>query len=96
MRHGLDFEWDPPKAAENAARHGVTFEEAATVYNDEWALTVPDIVHSSRETREFTVGLSEARRILAIAHTMRGNRIRIISARVAEPRERRQYVAEER
>jgi uncharacterized DUF497 family protein len=86
-----EFEWDPYKAAANLQRHGVSFEEAATVFDDELALTVPDAAHSYDELREFTIGVSRTGRLIAMAHTLRGDRIRIISARPAERRERRQY-----
>ena len=96
VEYGDDFEWDPNKAEANAARHGVTFEETSTVFDDEWALTVPDDAHSQEEIREFTIGRSAAGRLLAVAHTQRGDRIRIINARVAESPERRQYADEDR
>ena len=88
---GISFEWDPNTAAQNLRKHGVTFEEAATVFRDELGITVPDPDHSTEEERFITVGLSSQDRLLMIAHAERGNAIRIISARELTPRERRQY-----
>jgi uncharacterized DUF497 family protein len=77
---GIDFEWDPNKAAQNLQKHGVTFEEAATVFRDDLSMTVPDPDHSIEEDRFITVGLSSQNRLLMIAHAERGDCIRIISA----------------
>ena len=88
---GIDFEWDPTKAAQNLQKHSVTFEEAATVFRDHLSITVPDPDHSLEEERFITVGLSGQNRLLVIAHMDRGDCIRIISARELTPRERRQY-----
>jgi len=87
----IDFEWDPNKAAQNLRKHSVTFEEAATVFRDDLSITVPDPDHSMEEERFITVGLSSQNRLLMVAHTERGDLIRIISARELTPRERRQY-----
>jgi len=88
---GIDFEWDPNKAAQNLRKHNVTFEEAATVFRDDLSITIPDPDHSMEEERFITVGLSSQNRLLMIAHVERGDCIRIISARELTPRERRQY-----
>jgi len=88
---GIDFEWDPNKAARNLRKHSVAFEEAATVFRDDLSITVPDPDHSTEEERFITVGLSSQDRLLIIAHAERSDRIRIISARELTPRERRQY-----
>jgi uncharacterized DUF497 family protein len=69
----------------------VAFEEAATVFQDKLSITVPDPDHSAEEDRFITVGLSNHNRLLMIAHTERGDSIRIISARELTPGERRQY-----
>ena len=95
VEYGLDFEWDSETAASNAARHGVTFEGAASVFDDEWALTVPDVVHSQAEFREFTIGYAHSGRLLAVAHTPRGERTRIIRTRHAERPEARQYAGDQ-
>jgi len=85
------FEWDPNKASANYQKHGVRFEEAATVFRDDFSVTVPDPDHSTDEERFVTVGMSGQNRLLMVAHAERGERIRIISARPLTPRERRQY-----
>ena len=87
----MRFEWDPSKAAENLARHGVSFEEAATVFRDALSATGADPDHSFDEDRFVTFGVSTAGRLLAIAHTHHDDTIRIISARPATPRERAIY-----
>ncbi len=88
---GIDFEWDPNKAAQNLRKHSVSFEEAATVFRDDLSITVPDPDHSVEEERFITVGPSSQERLLMIAHVDRGDCIRIIRARELTPRERRQY-----
>lgn len=88
---GIDFEWDPNKAARNLQKHGVSFEEAVTVFRDDFSISVPDPDHSLEEERFITVGLSSRNRLLMIAHTERGDSIRIISVRKLTPMERRQY-----
>ncbi|HEV2102372.1 MAG TPA: BrnT family toxin [Candidatus Acidoferrum sp.] len=87
----MNFEWDPVIAQTNRRKHRVTFEEAATVYGDALALTYPDPDHSFSEQRFITVGMSGAKRLLIVAHAERGESIRIISARKATQRERKQY-----
>jgi uncharacterized DUF497 family protein len=85
------LEWDPDKAESNLVKHGVDFHEAGSVFGDPLATTFPDTRHSLDEQRYVTIGSSLARRILVVAHTDRGERVRIISARPATPRERRYY-----
>jgi len=87
----VTYEWDPAKAAVNLGKHGVSFEEAASVFLDPSALTFCDPDHSAEEDREMTIGRSAQQRILFVAHAARRDRIRIISARRATRRERRQY-----
>lgn len=87
----MRFEWDPGKAAENLAKHGVSFEEAATVFRDVLSATGADPDHSVEEERFVTFGISTRGRLLAIAHTDRDDTIRIISARAATPNEREIY-----
>jgi len=87
----VNFEWDPAKARINRRKHRVAFEEAATVFGDPLALTFPDPDHSEQEQRFITIGTSTAKRVLIVAHTDRGNAIRIVSARKATQRERKQY-----
>lgn len=88
---GLLFEWDEEKARSNAAKHGVSFEEASSVLSDPLSLTIDDPVHSVTEERFITLGVSLQGRILAVVHTERGDHIRVISARVATRRERQNY-----
>ncbi len=83
-----DFEWDDRKAADNARRHGVTFEEASSVFDDPGALDAPDIEDPSRFV---LIGYSVRSRVLFVVSAMRGERIRIISARKASPAQRRAY-----
>jgi uncharacterized protein len=90
----VNFEWDPRKATQNRRKHGVSFHEAATVYADPLAVTYHDPDHSVSEQRFITVGVSSAGRLLVVAHADRGQNIRIISARKATPRERKQYEQE--
>ena len=87
----MRFGWDPDKAAENLAKHGVSFEEAATVFRDVLSATGTDPDHSFDEERFVTFGISTAGRLLTIAHTDRDDTIRIISARPATPSERKIY-----
>jgi uncharacterized DUF497 family protein len=87
----LDFEWDDEKAKKNLRKHGVSFEEAATVFGDPLALTIADPLHSELEERYVTLGESQRRRLLVVVATDRGDKIRIISARVATRRERKDY-----
>jgi uncharacterized DUF497 family protein len=88
------FEWDPAKAAANARKHGVSFAEAATVFEDDEALLVPDPDHSVGEERYILLGLSSALRVLVVVHCelAGGEVIRLISARKADRSERQSYV----
>jgi uncharacterized DUF497 family protein len=85
------YEWDPAKAAANLKKHRVSFEEAASVFLDPQALTFGDPDHSDEEEREITIGRSARGWVLFVAHSERIDRIRIINARRATRRERRQY-----
>ena len=90
----LFFEWDPKKAASNAAKHGVSFEEAKTVFYDEDALVILDPEHSLDEERFIIMGQSSKPRILVVVHCFRktGSSIRIISARRAGTKEQQPYL----
>ncbi len=90
---GEPFAWDPAKAAHNFKKYGVHFEEARTVFADPGSLTVHDETHSHHEDRWFTLGLSAAGRLLAVAHTDREGRIRLISARPATRGEARDFAS---
>jgi uncharacterized DUF497 family protein len=89
----LRFEWDDAKAAANSKKHGVTFEEARSVFFDERARLIDDPDHSEDEDRFILLGLSSALRVLIVCHCYRskGNLIRIISARRATARESSSY-----
>ena len=87
----LRYEWDPEKARENARKHGVSFEEAVTVFLDPLSRGYADRDRSDDEERELTLGWSIRGRLLFVAHTIRRGRVRIISARRATARERRQH-----
>jgi uncharacterized DUF497 family protein len=89
-----EFEWDPTKAASNQRKHGVSFAEAATVFFDPLSKTVPDPLHSIDENRFVITGLSYQRRYVVVVHVDRGDRIRIISARLATLSERKNYESE--
>lgn len=88
---GLGFEWNPNKAAVNHQKHGVTFEEAATVFSDSLGATFPDPDHSDDEDRFLTIGMSNRSRLLIVSHMERNDLIRVISARQLTHHERRQY-----
>ncbi len=87
----MEFEWDPAKAAQNLRKHKVTFNEAATVFGDFLGITVADPDHSISERRYIAVGTSGRGRLLIVAHSQRGERIRIIGARMLTGRERKTY-----
>jgi len=87
----LVFEWDEQKARQNKKKHRVSFEEASTVFGDPLSITIDDPLHSHDENRYVTIGRSIADRLLVIVHTDRGERIRLISARIATRRERMTY-----
>jgi uncharacterized protein len=85
----VEYEWDPLKAAANVRKHRVDFADAVSVFSDPMALTIP--AESDAETRFATLGTDSLGRHLVVIYTWRGNRIRLISARKATPRERKQY-----
>ena len=87
----LTFEWNAAKAASNLAKHGVSFEEAATVFGDPLSVTIFDPAHSQTEERFIILGRSHLDKLLVVVHTERGDNIRIISARHASRRERKCY-----
>ena len=87
----LTFEWDSNKAASNLVKHGIRFEEAATVFGDALSITISDSAHSQTEARVVILGRSHRERLLVVIHTERGDSIRIISARLASRRERKDY-----
>jgi uncharacterized protein len=84
----LPLEWDADKATRNLAKHGVSFDEAATVFADPLSVTIPDPRHSVGEERLVVLGLSHRGRLLVVVHAEQGAAIRIIGAREATRRER--------
>ncbi len=88
------FEWDKNKAASNLRKHGVSFDEAQTVFLDDHALTIVDERHSAKEERLVTLGISDKKRLLVVVHTERRETTRLISARKATRSERRYYEEE--
>lgn len=90
----IEFEWDPEKAKANLLNHRLGFAEAATVFRDPLAVTVFDPDHSDSEDRFLTIGLSDRDRAVIVAHTDRGERIRIVSARELTRSERKDYEKE--
>jgi hypothetical protein len=87
----MEFEWDPGKAKKNHKKHGVSFEEASTVFYDPLSATFNDPDHSIGEHRLITIGFSSSGRLLVVSHTERGKTIRVISARPATARERTRH-----
>jgi uncharacterized protein len=88
------FEWDDKKAADNKKKHGISFAEAATVFNDEHSLTIYDYQHSDYEERYIDVGQSKNGMIIVVVYTERHDNIRLISARRANEEEKRFYEKE--
>ena len=88
----MKFQWDPKEAANNLRKHGVSFDEAVTVFKDPFAFIFDDVEHSEQENREIIIGMSALRRILLVCFLERyQNTIRIISARSATRREKQDY-----
>ncbi|OGT36199.1 MAG: hypothetical protein A2W28_00785 [Gammaproteobacteria bacterium RBG_16_51_14] len=87
----MKFEWDPRKAEINLRKHGVSFDEAGTVFLDRLALSGPDPDHLVGESRYITFGMSRLGRLLAVSHTYRPGAIRIINARRVKRGERKIY-----
>jgi len=87
----MNFVWDPKKAASNLKKHGVSFEEASTVFLDLLSITGADPDHSEGEARWLTFGVSTQNNFLAVSHIDEGENIRIISARPGTKSERKLY-----
>lgn len=85
------FEWDPTKATSNLKDHGVSFDEATTVFGDILAMNMRDPDHSEGEERFLVLGMSEKSRLVVVSYAERAPRTRIISARLVTKRERRKY-----
>ncbi|MGR9052642.1 MAG: BrnT family toxin [Gammaproteobacteria bacterium] len=90
----MNFEWNTEKAEKNIRKHGVSFQEALTVFRDTLSITYPDLDHSVDEDRYLIIGLSSFENVLVISHTFRNDNIRIISARKATYKERHFYETE--
>jgi len=86
-----EFEWDEDKAQSNLKKHGISFEEAATIFNDRRIATASDPDHSEDEERYVSLGMSVILRLLTVIHTYRVPRIRLISARKATKAEKKNY-----
>ena len=87
----VHFAWDPTKAAANFRKHGVSFDEASTLFRNSLATVLPDSMHSRQEDRLLIIGHSGAGRLLLVVFVEQVDRIRIISARETSARERREY-----
>lgn len=91
MNVAYSFEWDPKKAASNLKDHGISFDEATSVFADILAMNMPDPDHSDGEQRFLVLGMSAASRLVVVSYAERPPRTRIISARLATKHERRKY-----
>jgi hypothetical protein len=87
----MRFTWDPEKAESNSDKHGLSFEEASTAFGDPLSRTRPDPLHSDEEGRLILMGMTNASRLVVVAHMDRGETVRLISARLATSGERRRY-----
>lgn len=90
----MEFEWEAEKDQQNQVKHGVSFEEASTVFGDPFALTINDPDHSLEEQRFLTTGYTSSQRLVIVSHVDREDRIRLISARDVTTAERRNYEEE--
>lgn len=90
----MEFEWDTEKAKSNLSKHGISFEEAKTVFEDPFYVDFYDPDHSESENRYIIIGESSKNRILLVSYTERKNKIRIISSRQVTKQERRTYEEE--
>lgn len=90
-----EFEWDDEKADSNIKKHGVSFDEGATIFNDPMIATIPDPDHSKKEERYLSLGISAQGQLLVVVHTEREERIRLISCRKATTAERKFYETNE-
>ena len=85
------FEWNPKKEKSNFKKHGISFDEASSVFKDTLSITISDPLHSQDEERMVIIGVSRKNRFLTVVHTDRGKKVRIISARKSTKSERRFY-----
>jgi len=89
--NSMSFEWDLRKAEANYKKHGVRFSESLPVFEDDHAITIADDASDPTEQRFVSIGMGAKGRVLVVVYSYRGSKIRIISARLAEPHERLQY-----
>jgi uncharacterized DUF497 family protein len=94
--NGITFEWNRQKEAANRRKHGIDFGEASSVFADTLSITIPDPDHSVDEERFLIVGMSSNRKLLVVVHTIRKDRIRIISVCLATKHEKRNYEEDSR
>lgn len=87
----MDFEWDEEKAEANLSKHGVSFDEAKTVFDDAFYIDFYDPDHSIHEDRYLIIGESKQHRLLIVSYTERNQKRRLVSAREATRREREDY-----
>jgi uncharacterized protein len=87
----MEFDWEIRKTESNFKKHGVRFSECLPVFEDDYAITVIDQESEPGETRFVTIGIGVKGQVLVVVYTYRGAEIRIVSSRLAEPRERSQY-----
>ena len=87
----MEFEWDPQKAEANKRKHGISFHQAATIFGDPLAITFADPDHSLDEDRFLTFGLSRFNQMIVVSHVHRGEKLRIISARLLTRQEIKIY-----
>ena len=87
----MEFRWEVRKAAANYKKHGVRFPESLSVFEDDYAITITDEESDPGEVRFVSIGMGIKERVLVVIYTYRGETVRIISARLAEPHERTQY-----
>lgn len=87
----LEFEWDDYKDKANQRKHGISFEEAKTIFQDPFSVTINDQIHSFDEDRFIDIGLSNKLRLLVVVYTERGSKIRLISSRKATTKEQKNY-----
>ena len=87
----MEFEWNEEKALSNFRKHGISFKEAKTIFNDPYALTIPDPRHSILEERWVDIGFSNQFRVVYVVYTERQNVTHIIGSRLATPKERKIY-----
>jgi uncharacterized DUF497 family protein len=92
----LNFEWDLKKSESNIEKHGISFEEASTIFGDPLSLTIEDPLHSRGERRMVQIGMSHKNRLLVVVFTERSDNIRIISARKATKKEKVNYESNEK